>query len=141
MQSSIPLWIVAPLFLVGGVLLLVGAVKAARDEHRFLVTAVRTQGVVEDLVYSRAPKTNAGFPVVRFTTLKGTTITATSRATRTGYRLGQEVSILYDPDDPSHVEIEAWWARWAGTAGLAFFAAVCIGAAVAAVLAMLKVNP
>lgn len=119
------MWLTAPLFLAGGVLLLVGTVKQFRNERGFLGTAIRTRGVVEDLVLGSGPRAGR-FPVVRFTTLKGVTVSATSNSTRSGFRVGQEVSIVYDPDDPTHMAIDAYWARWGGTAGLGFFAALCL---------------
>ena len=136
MKSSLPPWIGAPLLLTIGVLLVWAFVAALRAERRFLASAIRTTGVVESLHASGSPR-SAPYPVVRFTTTDGTTVSATSSSTRAGYRIGQTVRINYDPNDPSTVEISSWSSHWVGPAGLGFFAVLFLYLGVRLLLSML----
>jgi hypothetical protein len=132
MQTSVPLPIAAVIGFVGSALCVWGFFAAWREERRFLGTAVRTTGVVESLV--RGPGPRAGeFPVVRFTTANGASVSAVSKSTRFGYWAGQKVRIDYDPDDPSQMEIHSWWSHWAALGLLALFALLLLWIGVNAV--------
>lgn len=119
---SIP--VVSAICLPLGLLAVAWAVLAYRSARRFLSTAVATNGTIQSLRAERIDRTTVYFPVISFTTASGNTVTAESKSSRTGgYRVGQPISILYDPRNPTNLEINAAWSRW-------FFVAVAIAFAV-----------
>src|SRR5207302_6885544 len=65
------------------------------------------------------------FPVIRFTTGAGVTVTATSKTARSGgYQSGKTIRVLYDPSQPDKMEIDAFWSRWLMVIGASFLAVV-----------------
>jgi hypothetical protein len=95
--------------------LVVAAARAFRaDAAAFAATAARAPGVVVDVPVgppdASAPSgsTSLFFPVVRFTAADGRTHES---PTREGSRpaaaaVGERVTVLYDPADPGHVDLE-----------------------------------
>jgi hypothetical protein len=127
--------LIAPVCLTLGVLAVVWAVFAYRSERRFLRTALRASGVVQSLTAERMERSTVYFPVIRFTTAAGETVTATSKSSKnSGYPIGQTISVLYDPRDPKNLEIDAPWSRWFFVAIATFFALVLFGVGAAALL-------
>ena len=113
----------------------VWAVLAYRSARRFLSTAVATTGTIQSLHAERVGRTTVYFPIISFTTASGTAVTAESKSSRTGgYRIGQVISILYDPSNPTNLEINAAWSRWFFVVVAIGFAVVLFGIGVAALL-------
>ena len=134
MRSQLPHAIIAPVFLTLGVLAVAWAVLAFRSQRRFLSKAMRATGVVKSLTAERLEKTTFYFPVITFTTAAGIPVTAQSKTSiSSSYPIGKTISVLYDPNDPSSLEIEAW-SRWVVVAGATFLAIVCIGIGTAALI-------
>lgn len=127
--------LIALVCFVLGVLAVVWAVLAYRSERRFLSKALQATGVVQSLTAERMERSTVYFPVIRFTTAAGATITATSKSSKgEGYPIGQSISVLYDPNDPNNLEIDAGWSRWFFVAIATFFALVLLGIAAANLL-------
>ena len=127
MRSQLPHAIIAPVFLTLGVLAVAWAVLAFRSQRRFLSKAMRATGVVKSLTAERLEKTTFYFPVITFTTAAGVPVTAQSKTSiSSSYPLGKTISVLYDPNDPSNLEIDAW-SRWVVVAAAIFLAIVFIG--------------
>ena len=128
MRFPIPHALIAPICLPLGVLAVVWAVLAYRSQRRFLSKALRAKGVVQSLKAERMERSTVYFPVVTFTTAAGVTVTATSKSSKSaGYPIGQSLPILYDPDHPDNLEIDAFWSRWLVVIGAIFMAVVLLG--------------
>lgn len=118
-----------------GALAVVWAVLAYRSERRFLSKALPANGTVQSLRPERIDRSTVYFPVITFTTAAGVAVTAESKSSRSGaYKVGQKISILYDPNNPSNLEINASWSRWFFVAIAVFFAVVLFGIGFAALL-------
>jgi uncharacterized protein DUF3592 len=104
-----------PLVLLLGVLALIWAVLAYLVQQRFLNRAVRTTGVVESLEVQRTSKSTVYFPIIRFATAAGASVTARGNRGSSGhpYQVGQTLPVLYDPDHPDKLEVDKFWTRWA----------------------------
>lgn len=122
MHSSGPPVIAALVGFGGSGLCLWAAVALSRSERRFLGTAVRATGVIESFVPRASGRGSVPFPVVRFTTADGSSISAVPQSSRSGYRVGQKVGIDYDPADPSHMDMHSLSSRWGPTVAFALFA-------------------
>ena len=134
MRSQLPHAVIASLFLTLGVLAVPWAVLAFRSQRRFLSRALRATGVVQSLTAERLDRSTFYFPVITFTTAAGVTVTARSKTSISGgYPIGKTISVLYDPNDPNDLEIDAW-SRWVVVAAASFFAIVFIGIGTAALL-------
>ena len=110
------------LFVLGGVVVLCVAAGIGFATQRFTSRAARAEGVVARL--------NAGgsHPQIEFTTASGTRVSYPQGGFVFGYRVGQTVQVLYDPDDPAHT------AR-VGTVGALWFVPILLlGIGVAFVL-------
>ena len=119
-----------------GVLAVVWAVLAYRSERRFLGKALTATGTVQSLRPERIDRSTVYFPVINFTTAAGTAVTAESKSSHSGaYRVGQKISILYDPANPNDLEVNAAWSRWFFVAVAVFFALVLFGVGIAGLLA------
>ena len=102
-----------------------------------MAKARRAQGVVEALKREKYVRRGVlFFPVVRFTTESGVTVSSRSDTGRDerAYRVGQAVGVLYDPDKPSQMRIDSFSSRWIGVIIPAFFALVSFGIVVVALL-------
>ncbi len=83
----------------------------------FIDQAERVHGTVVDYeVYSGSSSTMY-YPVVEFVTKDGREIVSTSNtgSNSTGYKTGEEVRVLYDPDNPEKAKIVSFWQLWLGT--------------------------
>jgi len=136
MHSGIPPSVLAPVFLIGGVLAVAWAVLAYRAQRRFLERALQATGVVQSLRAERLQRTTIYFPVIQFTTPSGVTVTAESKTSKSGLFIGQKVRVLYDPNDPKNLEINSFWSRWVLVWIAAFFAVLLLGSGAAAVVAL-----
>ena len=119
----------APVFTALGVLAAVWAVLAFRSQRRYLSKALRATAVVQSVTEERSPRTGTFYtPVVQFKTAAGVEVTATSKSGQgRRYVIGQPLSILYDPNDPQNLEIDAFWSRWLVVIAAIFFALVFFG--------------
>src|SRR5690348_2513745 len=116
-------------------LAMVWAVLAYRSERRFLGTALAATGSVASLRSERIDRSTVYFPVITFTTAAGVVVRSESKSSRSGaYTVGQKVSILYDPNNPNSLEINAAWSRWFFVAIAVFFAVVLFAIGLAALL-------
>ena len=106
-----PLILVPVLFTLVGVVLASTGVRTLRAARRFQAVALRAPGVVTDLRY-RSVGRNIGsgtwFPVLRFDTADGRQIDTEAMYGRrpAPVRRGDEVTVLYDPADPTRAALE-----------------------------------
>jgi Protein of unknown function (DUF3592) len=94
-------------FIVGSVLVVVG-LRDLRSQIAFHRRAVRCRGVVTDF---RTRRSRGGsrsrklyYPVLEFRTADGRDVQTEGRLGNSGrgFRPGQQVTVTYDPRDPSH---------------------------------------
>ncbi len=100
---------------------------AVRNQRRFMRRALRAKGVVKSLrARSLGRSSTLIFPVIGFVTDSGSMISAESRTggSRGVYRVGQTVTVLYDPEQPSDMRIDSFSSRWVGIMIPAFVALV-----------------
>ncbi len=135
MRFQAPHALIAPVCLTLGVLAVVWALLAIRSQRRFLGKALRAKGVVQSLTAEHLERTTFYFPVIRFTTAAGVTVTATSKTSKSrGYPIGKTISVLYDPNDPKNLEIDTFWSRWVVVIAAIFFAVVLFSVGTGALL-------
>jgi hypothetical protein len=118
-KIGIILLVLSVLFWVLGIYFAIGAAD-------FQDRAVKTTGTVVELAESESDGDVLYKPVVSFSDQQGGehrfTSSFASRPPR--YRVGEQVDVLYDPDDPSDASLGAAPMVWAGPIvllGLAFF--------------------
>jgi hypothetical protein len=105
------------LFFGGGVFELVAA-------YRFQAAAVSTVGtVVENVPKTQEDSSRNGtvetlyYPRIRFQTTSGREIFILREDVGTNppsHKLGEAVTVLYDPRNPSAARIKSWWSLWGG---------------------------
>ncbi len=135
MRFQAPHALIAPVCLTLGVLAVEWALLAFRSQRRFLGKALRAKGVVQSLTAEHLERTTFYFPVIRFTTVAGVTVTATSKTSKSrGYPIGKTISVLYDPTDPKNLEIDTFWSRWVMVIAAIFFAVVLFSVGTGALL-------
>jgi len=100
---------------LGPVLLAVGVYLYARTSA-FLERATRTRGEVVELVERRSDDGYTYAPVFVFEDAKGTSrrIVSNTSSNPPGYAVGDEVDVLYDPDDPEDACIDSFFSLWGG---------------------------
>src|SRR5215831_10277027 len=79
--------------------------------------ALRAKGVVKSLrARSLGRSSTLIFPIIGFVTDSGSMISAESRTggSRGVYRVGQTVTVLYDPQQPADMRIDSFSSRWIG---------------------------
>ena len=131
----LPHQVIAAVCLAVGVLAVVWAVLSYRSERRYLSKALRATGVVQSVRAERMDRTTVYYPIIRFTTAAGVPVTAESKTSRSGgYPIGQTLPVIYDPDHPDNVEIDAFWSRWLIVIGASFAALVLLAIGAAALL-------
>ena len=138
MRFAIPPSVLAPASLAVGALALVWAALAYRSQRRFLSRSLRTNAVVQSL---RAEALGRGrgtmyFPIIRFTTPAGVDVTTECNTTQGGIRVGQPLTVLYDPNDPKKVEIDSFWSHWAVVFIALSFAVLALISAAGALVAI-----
>jgi Protein of unknown function (DUF3592) len=104
-------WLLFPI--VGGVFFVVGVVILV-DTARFVSEADRATGTVIDLSRSVDEEGSVTFsPVVRFTTAQGRTIEfVSSSSSSSPPQQGDDVEVLYDPDDPGDARLAGFFDLW-----------------------------
>lgn len=105
-----PLIVVPVLFTVLGVGFARTGFRIRRTAREFWAVARRAPGVVTDLRYRSAGRDASGgtwFPVLRFVTADGRQIDTEAMYGRSPApaRRGDEVTVLYDPDDPTQATL------------------------------------
>ena len=112
---------------LGAVFLVVG-VWTFFSTRSFIATAARADGVVIDLELSRSDDSSTYYPIVAFRTQDGQEIEYQSNTGTNppSFRVGESVTVLYDPQDPYDARIEAFSELWLfsiifGSVGLVFF--------------------
>jgi hypothetical protein len=107
---------------LAGVVLMTVGVKALVDSHRFLATAVSTDGVVTfvriEVRYEchgqqRCKDETYPHPTVRFVTADEKVIIFEGDDGTVG--IGDPVKVLYNPANPQDARLDNWSSRW-GTA-------------------------
>ena len=110
-------YVLLPLFLIGLIFLAVTAV-ALTQTLAFVVHATRTEGAFVGAVAKSGGNHGGTFlyPQAQFITPDGRTFKATSRSGSTDqpYADGAPITVLYDPNNPAHAEIESIW-LWIGS--------------------------
>ena len=103
-------WLKVVVFTVAGVGLMVAALWSAASTRRFVARAAAVPGTVIRL--------NAGgaHPEVRFTTATNQVIDYPQGGLIWGYRVGDQVTVLYDPNEPQQPIINTRGALWGFTA-------------------------
>ncbi|MCF4970609.1 DUF3592 domain-containing protein [Nostoc sp. CMAA1605] len=94
---------------IGSILLVVGIVLTLKTRS-FVATSVITQGTVID--FKRRSKVY--YPVVEFTPSSGdtTVFEANSGSSTPEFQMGQQVEILYSPQQPNDAVIHSWLNLW-----------------------------
>ena len=106
-----PLVIVPVLFTVVGLIFATMGFRTLRTDRDFQAVALRAPGTVTDLRFRSVGRRRASgtwFPVVRFDTADGRRIDTEAMYGRrpAPARRGEEVTVLYDPADPTRAALE-----------------------------------
>ncbi len=111
-----------------GVVLLGAAAWTFYKQRDKAMSGVRATGKVIDLTREITTPGSTGvyYPVVEFTLPSGETITFTSDyGTRpASHKVGQSVTVRYDPDDPQKAEVDSALSIWLVPGILAFIGAI-----------------
>src|SRR5262249_20309924 len=112
-------------FLFVGVILLVGAGYFFLDTLHDIVANARADGTVIDLI-TEPHEDDTYYPRVRFTTLTGEPLEFTSKfgTHPAAFGIGETVTVLYDPANPTVARIGSFLGLWAAPLGLVFMALV-----------------
>jgi hypothetical protein len=104
------------IFCIPGPLGLLIALKLAVQRAAFIHTAVRTDGTVNWMEPVRTTRTGAGtaVPVFRFTANDGRLhiINSDVSVPYATFKRGEQVHVLYQPDNPDNAHIDAFWMLW-----------------------------
>uniref|UniRef100_A0A2P1CZ83 DUF3592 domain-containing protein n=1 Tax=Nostoc sp. FSN-E TaxID=2027337 RepID=A0A2P1CZ83_9NOSO len=94
---------------IGSIFLVVG-ISVTLNTRSFVATSVSTQGTVID--FKRRSK--AYYPVVKFTPSSGdpTVFEANSGSSTPEFQKGQQVEVLYNPQQPNSAMIHSWLDLW-----------------------------
>ncbi|HUI56914.1 MAG TPA: DUF3592 domain-containing protein [Bryobacteraceae bacterium] len=105
--------VICGVFLFVGLGLLAGGVLAIQHTRHFVRNAVLAQGVVTENVRPGGGRA-VYYPRVRFRTAGGRQISFLSSggSNPPAYRVGESVTVLYDPQDPYNVSIRSFWNVW-----------------------------
>ncbi|PSB40184.1 DUF3592 domain-containing protein [Chamaesiphon polymorphus] len=103
---------------VGSIIAIVG-IALGISTHSYLSKMVSTPGtVIDNNLYlstdNENEPTNYYHPVVKFTPKSGkmTIFVANVASNPPVFKKGQQVTVLYDPKDPSAAKIESWLELW-----------------------------
>lgn len=116
--------IVKYVFTLLGIGILLGAFALYSSTTSFLGKASRVEGTVVDLVQSRSNMSSSSSttesvtyrPVVHFVDLNGNTIefTSSTGSNPPSYSRGEQVEVLYLPDEPEKAKINGFFSLWGG---------------------------
>ena len=112
--------LLAALFSLVGAGLLLGAAYLYQRRQDFLRRARQAQGEIVDFRRMSGGSSTSSrrrehrVPVVRFRTARGETVQFTSDtySAMNNYRLGQKVTVYYDPARPGEARIAGWAELW-----------------------------
>lgn len=116
-------------YLIVSVLFIAIGVANWYRTKRFVERAHRTTGTVIELIERKTRRMRTYSPTVRFTTLDGRKVKFTEPlSTRpAGYEIDEQVTVLYDPEDPQQARVfkKSWrlyyYALLFGGLGVIFF--------------------
>jgi hypothetical protein len=109
---------------IGVILLAIAGIIYVR-ERAFLSRAQTAMGTVVDLDLSSDSDGASSFcPVIEFTTEAGEPVRYYGNVCSNppDYNVGEQVEVLYDPQDITHVQINSFWSQYTGVLVLS-----CIG--------------
>jgi len=122
-RQQAPVWILA-IFLVAGLAATAGGIYFAIKRTEFLHTAATGYGVVVDFHRKTSSSDNGTstvyYPVVEYTPESAGADSRTVRfehdigTSHPSYRRGDEVQVLYSPDDPAEAIIDEGWMNYFG---------------------------
>jgi len=111
--------IVSTVFTVGGAILLAIGLIQVLQTHSFLDESLETRGVVINLRWEYDSEGSASaYPVFQFVderTGQEITVVSTHGSNPPSCSVGQEVYILYDPQNPYKAMIKSFWNIWLGS--------------------------
>jgi hypothetical protein len=113
---------------IGAILLAIAAFLALREQS-FLSRAESVTGSVTDFSMSSSSDSGTSYcPVIEFTTKGGQDVRyyANVCSSPPAYDIGDQVKVIYDPQNPRQVQIENIWIEYLGAlivggVGLPFF--------------------
>lgn len=102
-----------------GLLFLAAGAWFTYSSYTFARTAIATTGTVTDVEVSRSTSSSGSLtryymPTISFLDEQGIAQSAQVRPGRTSYNfpVGTEKRIRYNPNDPSHIKFDSWFALW-----------------------------
>lgn len=134
------------LFLCFGLAALVGAGWVSVFNLRFRAVAVRTEGIVVELVpqqrstRSRPGRTNRTAtewaPVFEFRDATGATnrVTSSSSSRPASHEIGEKVPVLYPAGAPQEARIDSFWGFWQGPIVLGILGAFLTSVAIVGIV-------
>ncbi|MEV5568461.1 DUF3592 domain-containing protein [Spirillospora sp. NPDC052269] len=122
-QAVLP-WFFTVLLWLFGVGFVYGGVRNVRESREFLASGLVVPGVVVGVSVEGTGDLRRQYAKLRFTTLDGTPVEATSETSSGPYELhrmqGRTVPVRYDPHDPRRARVDTGSGRGAGgSVGLA----------------------
>jgi hypothetical protein len=105
------------IFALVGAGLLIGAAALAIHTRGFLETAKHAPGTVIEMIIVRDNDGSVTYkPLVEFTAMNGATVSFASNSSSNppSYRVGEEVGVLYAPDDANDARIDSFGSLWLG---------------------------
>lgn len=109
---------------IGVILLVIAGIVYVREE-KFLSTAEQATGTVVDLDRSGGSDGSSAFcPVIEFNTRAGQPVRYYGNVCSNppDYQIGEQVDVVYDPQDIGHVQMTGFWSQYTGVVVLS-----CIG--------------
>jgi len=106
------------IFTIAGIVLIITGFVFIYRNYEFLGAASRTKGVIIDLSWKRDKEGwEMAYPVFQFIDEKTDqvfVVESTRGSKPPAYSVGQEVFILYDPENPHNARIESFLDMWLG---------------------------
>jgi hypothetical protein len=106
------------LFALVGVLVIVGVLVWGLQTYQFIKSSLSAQGTVAAL------NSGGSHPQIKFTTGEGKEVEYAQNGLIYGYRIGDQVTVLYDPQNPREASVNTLGALW-GFNLLGFILGVC----------------
>lgn len=113
-------------FTLAGVIVLLVANHIYTGTRAFLDSTVNAEGLVTDMIKQEYYDGIQYRPVVSFRTPSGEKIVFHARTSSfpAAYRVGEEVDVLYNPDEPDKARIKSFSSIWATTWIIGFMGSV-----------------
>ena len=101
-------------FLVGGICMLVAGSVTYLYARAFVQDASKAGGIVVEMVERRGDSGVMFAPVVAFSDAEGKEhkIYSTTSSYPPSYRVGEKVTVLYDPNSPDEGKLDAFFGLW-----------------------------